>query len=167
MLSTHSHLISPKPKIEFSKQLVIFRVPTWLLLLAKRLPRLLRLLRVPRQQDLRHHLHFQFQFRSISKISWNPGRACSPWRAVRWRGCSRREPCSGGSVGRGPRGRRPSTLSRPMWELWSWWSGYDIVVMLFMRLQNCCDDENMCFIKGLAPFTYTVKLWKICGHWQS
>ena len=60
MLSSHSHLITPEPKIEFSKQLVIFRVPTWLLLLAKRLPRLLRLLRVPRQQDLRHHLHFQF-----------------------------------------------------------------------------------------------------------
>ena len=41
--------ITPEPKVQFSKQLVVFRVPAGLLLLAQRLPRLLCLLRVLRQ----------------------------------------------------------------------------------------------------------------------
>merc|ERR1719222_5973 len=39
----------PEPKVQFSKQLMVFRVPAGLLLLAQRLPRLLCLLRVLRQ----------------------------------------------------------------------------------------------------------------------
>ena len=46
----------PEPKVQFSKQLMVFWVPAGLLFLAKRLPRLLCLLRVFRQENFWHNL---------------------------------------------------------------------------------------------------------------
>ena len=48
--------VEPEPKIQFAEQLVVFRIPICFLLLAKRLPSLLRLLGVLGKEDFRDNL---------------------------------------------------------------------------------------------------------------
>ena len=48
--------VEPEPKIQFAEQLVVFRIPICFLLLAKRLPSLLRLLGVLGKENFRDNL---------------------------------------------------------------------------------------------------------------
>ena len=65
--------VEPEPKIQFAEQLVVFRIPICFLLLAKRLPSLLRLLGVLGKEDFRDNLGKDPIKESICKKDFNQG----------------------------------------------------------------------------------------------